>query len=124
MKDMINIGFIGCGGMARVHMQSLNEVATGRVVAVCDFVDERAREAAELTGGEPYTDHQEMLHRDDLDAVYVNIPVFAHGEPELAVIDRGLPFFVEKPVARTRGLANKILGKLQQKNLLMILLTI
>lgn len=39
------------------------------------------------------------MARDDLNAVYISVPVFAHGDMELDVIDRGLPFFVEKPVA-------------------------
>ena len=98
--DEVRIGFIGCGGNARGHMSRLGHIDAARVVAVCDLEEERAQQAAETTGADAYTDFRKMLERDDLDAAYLSIPVFAHGEPELAVIDRGLPFLVEKPVAR------------------------
>ncbi|MYB95279.1 Gfo/Idh/MocA family oxidoreductase [Candidatus Poribacteria bacterium] len=98
MKE-VKIGFIGCGGNANGHMNQLSGIEGARIVAVCDVQPERAQSAAERHNADPYTAHQELLERDDLDAVYLSLPVFAHGEPELDVIHRGLPFFVEKPVA-------------------------
>ena len=106
--DEVKIGCIGCGGNARGHMTRLGEVEGARVVAVCDLVEDLAQQAAELTGGEVYTDFRRMLEREDLDAAYLSIPVFAHGEPEMAVIGRRLPFLVEKPVARQMDLALRI----------------
>lgn len=116
--DEVRIGFIGCGGNARGHMQRLGEVEGARVVAVCDLVEDAAREAAQLTGGAAYTDFRRMLERDDLDAAYLSIPVFAHGEPELAVIARGLPFLVEKPVARHLETALEIEGAVRKAGLI------
>lgn len=44
------------------------------------------------------SDYNQMLAKEDLDAVYISIPPFAHGAPERAVIHAGLAMFVEKPV--------------------------
>ena len=107
--DEVRIGFIGCGGNARGHMRRLVELDNATIVGVCDLDEERAKEASSLTGGEAYTDFRRMLERDDLDAAYLSLPVFAHGEPERAVIDRGLPFLVEKPVALNRQDAEAVL---------------
>ncbi len=112
--DEVKIGFVGCGGNARGHMRRLLALEGARIVGVCDLVEELAQQAAALTGGVAYTDFRRMLERDDLDAVYLSIPVFAHGEPELAVIDRGLPFLVEKPVARDMETARKVEAAVQQ----------
>ena len=72
---------IGCGGNARGHMTQLAQVPDARLVAVCDVEEGRANQAAERFGAEAYTDYRRMLERDDLDAVYLSLPVFAHGDP-------------------------------------------
>ena len=92
MKE-IKIGFIGCGGNANGHMNQLAGIEGARVVAVCDLQVERAQSAAEKHNADPYTAHQALLERDDLDAVYLSLPVFAHGQPELDVIERGFTIF-------------------------------
>ena len=104
----VKIGFIGCGGNANGHMNRLAEIEGARVVAVCDVQPERAQSAAEKHNADAYTAHQALLERDDLDAVYLSLPVFVHGQPELDVIARGLPFFVEKPVAINMDIAREI----------------
>ncbi len=104
----IKIGFIGCGGNANGHMNQLAGIEGARVVAVCDVQAERAQSAAEKHNADPYTVHQALLERDDLDAVYLSLPVFVHGQPEFDVIERGLPFFVEKPVAISMEIAREV----------------
>ena len=42
MSDTIRIGFIGCGGNARGHMNTLNNMEGASVVAVCDVVEKNA----------------------------------------------------------------------------------
>lgn len=107
MKE-IKIGFIGSGGNANGHMNRLSGMEGANVVAICDIIPEKAQQAAEKHNADPYTEHRTMLERDDLDAVYLSLPVFVHGQPELDVIERGLPFFVEKPVAINMDIAREV----------------
>jgi myo-inositol 2-dehydrogenase/D-chiro-inositol 1-dehydrogenase len=116
--EMVRIGFIGCGGNARGHMSNLGKLPNARLVAVCDVVEELARRAASETGAEPYTDHRRLLERPDLDAVYISIPVYAHGQPEFDTIERGLPFLVEKPVAIDLDTAREIERRVAEKGLM------
>src|SRR4051794_15636888 len=118
MLEVVKIGFVGCGGNARGHMRSLLQLPDARLVGVCDVVEELARTAAGETGAEAYTDHRKLLDRQDLDAVYLSIPVFAHGQPEMDVIERGLPFLVEKPVAIDIATAREIERRAQEKRLI------
>ena len=104
----VRIGFIGCGGNANGHMRRLSELEGVRIVGVCDVQEERAQTAAGSYDAQPYTNHNLMLERDDLDGIYLSLPVFAHGTPELDVIERGLPFLVEKPVAVNMEIARQI----------------
>ena len=117
MKE-VKIGFIGCGGNANGHMNQLAGIESARVVAVCDLQVERAQSAAEKHKADSYTAHQELLERDDLDAVYLSLPVFAHGQPELDVIERGLPFLVEKPVAINMDIAREVEAAVSNAGLL------
>ncbi|MBD3184134.1 hypothetical protein GF312_17750 [Candidatus Poribacteria bacterium] len=114
MAEKVNIGFIGCGGNARGHMNSLKGMKDVDIVAVCDLKEELSKSAAEMCQAEAYTNHKKMLERDDLNAVYISIPVFAHGAPEMDTMDRGLPFFVEKPVAINMELAQQILEQVEK----------
>jgi len=100
--EEVRIGFIGCGGNANGHMNTLSSLEKTRIVSVCDLQEERAQNAAKRHQAVAYTDHQKMLERNDLDAIYLSLPVFAHGQPELAVIERGLPFLVTNCVTSDR----------------------
>src|SRR3954453_437427 len=111
------VGFIGCGGVAQGHLRALQEHPHARVAAVCDVNASAAERAAERFGGEPYTDYRSLLARDGLDAAYLCLPPFAHGEIDLAVIERGLPFLVQKPVALDLETARQIADAARRKDL-------
>jgi predicted dehydrogenase len=113
----VRIGVIGCGGRAGAHMQALAQRADAEIVAVADVAEAAARRAGERLGVPYYTDHRLLLERHALDTVVICVPVFAHGSIELDVIDRGLPFFVDKPVARDLPTARRIAQALRAKGL-------
>jgi myo-inositol 2-dehydrogenase/D-chiro-inositol 1-dehydrogenase len=114
----VRVGFIGCGGIAQGHLRALHENPHARVAAVCDVNPDAAQRAAERFEAEPYTDHRAMLARDDLNAAYLCLPPFAHGEVDLAVIERGLPFLVQKPVALDLATGRKIAAAARRKGLI------
>jgi predicted dehydrogenase len=108
----VRVGFIGTGGIAGAHRRALAQIPNARMVAFCDTDEARAKAAAEEHGGQPYTDYTAMLNDGAVDAVYICLPPFAHGEFEDAVIAAGLPFFIEKPIdidlARAQATADKV----------------
>jgi len=118
MADEIRVGFIGCGGNAQGHMRQVAATGQARVVATCDVAQEAAQKAAAEHGAQAFTSHKAMLDAGGLDAVYISIPPFAHGEPELDVMDCGLPFFVEKPVALTLEVAQRIASRVRETDTL------
>jgi myo-inositol 2-dehydrogenase/D-chiro-inositol 1-dehydrogenase len=117
-ERLVRVGMIGCGGNARGHLRHLLQLPGVQITGVCDVVPTLAEQAAEQTGATAYTDYRALLDRPDLDAVYLSLPVFAHGDPELAVIARGLPMFIEKPVALDLGTAQQIAAALRRAGLL------
>jgi predicted dehydrogenase len=90
---------VGAGGVAQRHVQVLSAMAGVDVVGVVDTVEQAARALAGTCGAEAYASTAEALDACRPDAAYVCVPPFAHGEPERAVLERGLPLFVEKPLS-------------------------
>ncbi len=114
----VRIGFIGTGGIAGMHLGLLPDIERAELVAYADIQVERAQAAADRCGGRAYGDYREMLDREELDAVYVCLPPFAHGDPELAVLERNLHLFVEKPQALDVDTARDIAAKVEERGVL------
>ena len=100
------------------HLRELTEIGGSQFIAFCDIVIEKAEQAVAQYGGKAYTDYNQMLAREELDAVYISIPPFAHGAPERAVIAAGLPMFVEKPVHMDTDEAKEIAAEIEEKGII------
>src|SRR5829696_5583831 len=103
------VALIGAGSVARRHADTLARLGGVRIAAVADPSPDAARALAEAHDAMVHPDHRALLEaEDDLDAVYVCVPPFAHGAPEEDVVARGLPLFVEKPLAHDLGTAERL----------------
>jgi myo-inositol 2-dehydrogenase / D-chiro-inositol 1-dehydrogenase len=107
----LRVGCIGTGFIAGQHLRVLAGFDDVEVVAVADTVLERAEQAAARSGARAYGDGLALLGTEDLDAVWLCVPPFAHGALEAAAVDRRLPFFVEKPLARDLPTAQRVAGQ-------------
>ncbi|MEG3171919.1 glycosyltransferase [Sphingomonas sp. ZB1N12] len=115
--ERTRIGFIGAGGIANRHFGVLEQFDDVAIVAVADVDMARATEAAARFGARAFDDASAMLAAVDLDALYICVPPFAHGEPERLAIDHKLPFFVEKPVALDLGTAEDVAASVDRLGL-------
>ena len=110
----LSIGFIGAGGIARSHTKPLKELGNVKFVSFCDIVKERAQSYCEEYGGRPYTDFAEMYEKEEMDAVYICLPPFAHSnEVELAA-EKGINIFIQKPIALDMGLAGRMVRAVEK----------
>jgi predicted dehydrogenase len=98
----MRVGLIGAGAIARSHLGILADIPDVSVAAVCDLSPAVAEETAAAAGGSSaYGDPGAMLASEELDAVFVCTPPGAHLAAAKPVFDRGLPVYLEKPLART-----------------------
>ena len=97
----IRVGIVGAGWIAREHRRVLESVVDAELVAVCDLDRDRAETLAADTGARTYLDWHDLLDREDLGALIVCTPPRSHREPAVAALSRGLPVYLEKPIART-----------------------
>ena len=99
--DELSFGIIGAGWMAQEHARVIGSLNGASLVAVCDTDSGRAEDLAKSSGARVYADWREMLDREDLGALIVAIPPLAHRDPTVEALTRGLPVYLEKPIART-----------------------
>jgi predicted dehydrogenase len=114
----LRIGFVGAGGIAERHVGVLSGIEEVTIVGIADPDFGRAAELAGRLGARAYKSHADLIALERLDAVYICIPPFAHGDVEAAVIAAGLPFFVEKPLSLDLAAAESVARQLQQSSLI------
>jgi myo-inositol 2-dehydrogenase / D-chiro-inositol 1-dehydrogenase len=99
--DGMPVGIIGAGWIAKEHRRALGSLGGVSIAAVCDLERERAEDLASGTGARVYLDWRDMLDHEALAAVVVCVPPLAHRAPAVEALTRGLPVYLEKPIART-----------------------
>jgi predicted dehydrogenase len=105
----LRVAAIGAGGIATRHLANLAWFPGVRLVGVADLQVEAAEaQARRVAGARVFPDWRAMLDDVRPDALLICVPPFAHGEPELAAVERGVPFFVEKPIGVDLDAAERI----------------
>lgn len=96
----IRLAIIGTGGMAKTHVNIFKAIKGCKVVACGDIVPGRAQAFAKEHGiPNAYEDAEEMLRREQLDAISVVTIDRAHAPVSLLAIKYGLHVMCEKPLA-------------------------
>jgi len=115
----LRVGMIGTGWFADKHAGMLSAMDGVHVTAICGSSPEKAEQMAkQFSGATGYGDLTEMLDSEKLDAVYICTPPFAHGLAEVSLAARGIPFFVEKPLAVDLATPSNILDAVRTNNLI------
>jgi predicted dehydrogenase len=113
----IRLGFIGTGGISNRHLTTALNSPDMEIVGVCDIDMSRATQAAETYGGTPFEKFTDLYDQVKPDAVVICTPPFGHGSIEEGAAERGIPFFVEKPVAVNMAMAARVLKAVRAANL-------
>ena len=104
----IRVGLIGAGRMGKVFAHTLAfTVSEVDLVAVADIDPKTSQEVAARYGiRDHYTDYQELLKREDIDAVVVVTPTATHAEVIKAAAAAGKHIFSEKPLAQSLAMCD------------------
>ena len=107
-SDRIALGVIGTGGRGRKVMQGFLAFDQCRVVALCDTLTDRRKQAAALVakqygpggaeGLDAGSDFRKVLARDDVDAVLIATQDHWHGPIAVAAAKAGKDIYCEKPL--------------------------
>jgi len=105
MSKKVKVGIIGCGAISEYKcVKPLKSVPEAELIAFCDINLERAenlRNLSEAKDAKTYTDYNELLKDDSIDAVHVFTPNISHAPITVAALKAGKHVLCEKPMATT-----------------------
>ena len=96
----VRIGLIGCGGMGTELGRNVGkEGPPASVVAACDILEDRRNAVSTELGAIPVASADELLAREDVDAVIVAVPNYLHSPIAVAAAKAGKHVYSEKPMS-------------------------
>ena len=96
----IRLGVLGVGRIGRMHAELVAHRIPGlALAAVFDVSDEAARSVAGALGVAAAPSAEELMHRDDVDAVAICTATDTHVDLLVAAATTGKPVFLEKPIS-------------------------
>lgn len=115
----MKIGIIGTGYFSRFHAEILARMKAVKITAICGTSLEKATAMAEqYKTAEAYDQVESMLESEQLDAVYICVPPMQHGEIEQHLIEKKIPFLVEKPLSHELEVPRKIVESVRENELI------
>jgi predicted dehydrogenase len=109
---MLRWGIIGCGDIAVKRVISALQSAQGSSLVAISRQNPRLLDECAKKFGIPFPEKrwEDLVSRDDVDAVYIASPVYLHAEQSLAAIHSGKHVLCEKPMAMDRHEAARMLN--------------
>jgi len=124
-KKQVRIGLIGCGGIARHHVNQLSKIPEAEIVALNDpnpaMISRMQEQHPKTKKCEVFSDYREMLEKANLDAVEIHSPHTVHFEQAMAALDKRLHVLIEKPMVCTVDHAHQLLKKVEEAGKVVVL---
>lgn len=117
MKKQVGFGVIGTGFWGKNHARVLSELKEANLLAICDIDAEKAKSIAKQYNVNGYTKVDDLLKREDIEAVCICTPTITHSEIALKTIRYEKHLLIEKPIAKTAIQAKKIIEETRKNHL-------
>lgn len=102
MSDLLKVGVIGVGGIAKTHMPGWAASEHAEVVAGSDLFETVLQDWGDLHGVTKLsTDAAEIINDPDIDIIDVCTPNMYHADLAIAALNAGKHVICEKPLAPT-----------------------
>ncbi len=122
MSQTLKMALVGCGAIARYHLDGLKEHAPRiEITAAVDLDPAKAQAYAEETGAQPFTSLELALAQGQFDAVDIMLPHDLHEITAKQAFAAGKHVLLEKPMAPTLDACDRLLqAAAQSGNIFMV----
>ena len=111
MSTILKLALVGCGAIARFHLDGIKSHATNiEVTTLVDLDLAKAQAYADETGGQAFTSLDEALEKGDFDAVDIMLPHDLHEKIALQCFAAGKHVLLENPIAPALDACDRILS--------------
>ncbi len=112
MSETSRIGIVGAGAISQLaHLPVLSKMRGVEMVAICDNDRAKARALADRFGiPDTFTDIEDLLEIDELDAVVIATPNHLHEPQAVRALAAGVDVLCERPVSMSSRGVERILS--------------
>ena len=112
---MKKFAIVGCGRIAQRHAEHINNF--GKLIAVCDIVEGKASDLANLYNAKSYNNIDEMLKSEkEIDVISICSPNGLHAEHSIKSLNAGFHVLCEKPLALSVEDCGKMISAAESAN--------
>ncbi len=115
---VVRVGVIGCGWFGSAHARVYRQIGEAELVAVMDKDPTAAKRLGELYHVNYYTSIEEMLSKENLDAVSIAVTPQKLFEASMPVIEQGVSLLVEKPVVVSRRELSELVNAVKRSGVI------
>ena len=114
MVEKMRIGVVGCGNIGKVHAKAIKNLKDAELAAVSDQWRTNSESVAHEFGCAWYTDHREMMAKENLDILTVCTPSGTRLDICRAAADARVNLLIEKPLDITMKHTSQIIELAQE----------
>lgn len=112
----LRIGIVGLGVISYRHAQSIVDIENAELIAASSRTEENREKFSKEFDVRMYTDYDEMLKQDYIDAVSICTPSGTHLEFGMKAAKAGKHVIVDKPIDVTVDRAQKLIESCEKNN--------
>ncbi|MFD2114209.1 Gfo/Idh/MocA family protein [Paenibacillus yanchengensis] len=113
MKQL-RIGIVGMGIRGKLYAQTLAQSPYAKLQAISDSSSKTLELSTKQFNVQGYTQVEEMLDAEELDALIVATPDYLHRNPVLTAARRGVHLLIEKPFSTSVEEAEEMVAVIEQ----------
>ena len=107
---MLKIGIVGMGIRGTLFADTIVQNAYAEIAAVSDSFEQTLQRSIDKYNVAGYADVDEMLEKEQMDAIVIATPDFLHKKPVMLAAAKGIHIMVEKPFSTSVEEAEEMLS--------------